>query len=632
MKSNLIAPTPTRSYSRRIWWIVVAILALFGAGLNLFRARIVRSLRNVPAQVDARSPHLQGAQVDYDLPQPDATFGLRLGLRFQVPPSARPGVLLQTATSATGLTLKYSGQSLSVTLPNDHGDPTGGTFGGPLAPAEWHDLALNGEFGSIVKITLDGKLVYTGPFQRPEFTANRLHLGSDLAGLRGFDGQITAPHLDIIGPRETALSDFILGRLLLAGLMVVIIVKMYRASPASPCPTALPAKGPIDYLLLVRALACGLVLFGHILLVVFPPRTLSADMGLLYRILAPCPWVGVWMFFTLSGYLMGKGFYSGRYHLDSARIAAFYRNRALRIVPLYFAAVLLVAAFKTRELFEPNRIWNLADILSFGSNGDPICPIGALWAVSTEVQFYLMVPILVFLLFAPPLRKPIMVTLLLAAIACLGLIARRGALNWLGAPAWNSMIYTPVLSNLDLFAFGLLLNPVCDCFRSRISTQGLTKFLLFVIVTIAGYSLMVRFTLPAMVNPRPSDFFAMVGFAPTITAAITGALIFIAEAMTVAGRESRRLRNATALGCRVGLFSYSIYVWHEPIILGMRHWFPTTLSEHQSFAALLVCLPTILVAAAVSYFLIEVPFERFKIARIFRASAPAGIGNDPVAN
>jgi peptidoglycan/LPS O-acetylase OafA/YrhL len=318
------------------------------------------------------------------------------------------------------------------------------------------------------------------------------------------------------------------------------------------------------------------------------------------------------MFFTLSGYLMGKGFFSGRYHLDSSRIASFYRNRALRIVPLYCVAVLLVAALETPEIFHPNRLWNLADILSFGSNGDPIHPIGALWSVSTEVQFYLLVPLLVLLFFARPLRRLHLVIPLLAAIALLGMIARRLVLQSFGAQVWGSLIYSPVLGNLDIFAFGMILNPVCECFRGRISLSGVGKLVLFSMVGLAGYFLMINFTLRAMVRPEPADFFGMIGCGPTIAAAFTGGLIFIAEATVVDGGESRLLKIITAGGCQAGLLSYSIYVWHEPIIVGIRRWFPTTLSEYRSFVALIICLPVIGVAAAASYYLIERPFERLK--------------------
>lgn len=54
----------------------------------------------------------------------------------------------------------------------------------------------------------------------------------------------------------------------------------------------------------------------------------------------------VWMFFGLSGYVIGHGFLSGRYAFDRAGVLAFYRRRAARILPLFWltSALALIAA------------------------------------------------------------------------------------------------------------------------------------------------------------------------------------------------------------------------------------------------------------------------------------------------
>ena len=49
---------------------------------------------------------------------------------------------------------------------------------------------------------------------------------------------------------------------------------------------------------------------------------------------------GVWMFFVLSGYLMGKAFASNRYPVTWQGVLAFLQNRAVRIVPLYYLTVI----------------------------------------------------------------------------------------------------------------------------------------------------------------------------------------------------------------------------------------------------------------------------------------------------
>jgi hypothetical protein len=87
-----------------------------------------------------------------------------------------------------------------------------------------------------------------------------------------------------------------------------------------------------DPLMGLRALACFMVLMGHFFMVTFP---FAGDVHRIVRIVLEAPpWCGVWIFFTLSGYLMGKGFAKGRYTLDETGTRLFLRNRLLRIGPI----------------------------------------------------------------------------------------------------------------------------------------------------------------------------------------------------------------------------------------------------------------------------------------------------------
>jgi hypothetical protein len=72
-----------------------------------------------------------------------------------------------------------------------------------------------------------------------------------------------------------------------------------------------------DPLMGLRAMACLIVLMGHFFFIFFP-FTSSEASTLSQMSLVGSPWAGVWLFFALSGYLMGKGFVRGRYRLDEA--------------------------------------------------------------------------------------------------------------------------------------------------------------------------------------------------------------------------------------------------------------------------------------------------------------------------
>jgi peptidoglycan/LPS O-acetylase OafA/YrhL len=100
----------------------------------------------------------------------------------------------------------------------------------------------------------------------------------------------------------------------------------------------------LDYLMVMRLFACGLVVLVHSWLLV--PQAIRDDdvrsRSFLTLFGFSAKWllrgngqIGVCMFFTLSGYLMGKAFYSRRYLLDAKGISAFLWNRYVRITPLY---------------------------------------------------------------------------------------------------------------------------------------------------------------------------------------------------------------------------------------------------------------------------------------------------------
>ena len=139
------------------------------------------------------------------------------------------------------------------------------------------------------------------------------------------------------------------------------------------------------------------MLIGHGTLVVFLPSNIDTIVRTLnpYRLLTASPWVGVWIFFVLSGYLMGKGFFGGRYALDRKGIFQFYGNRILRIAPIYWSAILIVAAIQARGVFQPDNLPGFVSSLLFFQSIDlPFVVIGALWSVQTEMGFYLAAPYL----------------------------------------------------------------------------------------------------------------------------------------------------------------------------------------------------------------------------------------------
>lgn len=103
---------------------------------------------------------------------------------------------------------------------------------------------------------------------------------------------------------------------------------------------------------------------------------------------------GVSLFFVLSGYLLWRPFVSGRPNLRS-----YLLSRAGRILPAYWLAVVVLVALRGGDLLR------YAVMLDGSTNGSSV-PLGVLWTLQAEVQFYLVLPLLG--LAGRPLLVPVM--------------------------------------------------------------------------------------------------------------------------------------------------------------------------------------------------------------------------------
>lgn len=140
---------------------------------------------------------------------------------------------------------------------------------------------------------------------------------------------------------------------------------------------------PIDSLLKLRAAAAILVVFWHC-------GGYDTE-NVILRMLGLSGRCCVWLFFILSGYVMGYGFFSGKHKSDIQGISVFYRKRFFRVYPL-FALILIISYLMF--LFK-------GEVVSFGDLFRQIFPYqlnhkfslnGVFWTLGVELQFYLIVP------------------------------------------------------------------------------------------------------------------------------------------------------------------------------------------------------------------------------------------------
>jgi peptidoglycan/LPS O-acetylase OafA/YrhL len=125
------------------------------------------------------------------------------------------------------------------------------------------------------------------------------------------------------------------------------------------------------------------------------------------------------MFFVMSGFLITHLLIREQFRTGKIDIKAFYVRRILRIWPLYYFTLVMVALLfhETPQFQRPDSVLRYLtflvnfDALKYSSLGD--LTVGVLWSLSVEEQFYLVWPVLLWLF--PLTRQWVGPTLVLVA-------------------------------------------------------------------------------------------------------------------------------------------------------------------------------------------------------------------------
>jgi peptidoglycan/LPS O-acetylase OafA/YrhL len=178
------------------------------------------------------------------------------------------------------------------------------------------------------------------------------------------------------------------------------------------------AERRVDGLNTLRAIAILLVFMYHYMVFVSREPTFgwASTIG----------WVGVDLFFVLSGYLIANQIFSGIVKGQQLSLKAFYIRRALRTLPNYYVVLALYFLFPVvMGGREPPALWRF---LTFTQNYQlpPGTAFSHAWSLCIEEQFYLLLPLLVVL--AARFGRSIKLAWALLAIAIAAGIATRSVL------------------------------------------------------------------------------------------------------------------------------------------------------------------------------------------------------------
>lgn len=118
-------------------------------------------------------------------------------------------------------------------------------------------------------------------------------------------------------------------------------------------------------------------------------------------------WVGVDVFFALSGFLITTLLFEERERNGRISLSAFYKRRARRLLPALFLLLAFVTIAQTRFGVFPSSwpLWQqLAATLLYVNNWvmatgrSPLGPLTLTWSLAQEEQFYLFWPVLLCVL------------------------------------------------------------------------------------------------------------------------------------------------------------------------------------------------------------------------------------------
>ena len=386
----------------------------------------------------------------------------------------------------------------------------------------------------------------------------------------------------------------------------------------------------------VRALAALGVLVTHVALKVgFTPRAATGHYVARLD-------VGIAIFFALSGFLLYRPFVARR--LDGRprpETRGYLRNRFLRIYPAYWLALtVLGVVLDTRGRDEIQGLWDFVVYYGLLQSYSAHTALGGLqqaWTLTNEVAFYLVLPLWaagaawMARRLAP--HRAFAVELVVLAAAAAGALGFRYWVHTVDNSDVTLGVIDPRVhwlpANFHLFVPGMALAVALEWSRRRERPLGVLDWprrhplacwagaavCFWLVSTQLGLGFEVGASAPGTSMVKEL-LYAAVGFLVVLPVAVAGATL---------PRSLRWLGSRPMVA--LGTLSYGIYLWHEGVLDIYRHILDLPIFTGSLPAALAATLAGSLVAATISYVLVERPALSLKDRRrrIFATWRPVGL-------
>lgn len=381
------------------------------------------------------------------------------------------------------------------------------------------------------------------------------------------------------------------------------------ASPGQAVGRPVGVRGSTTYLPEIeslRGIAIALVYLFHLSSFVgFGPRSAQGQLLSPFWAFVRGGHTGVSLFFVLSGFLLSLPFLAeaaGAKRVDRRRYGL---RRALRILPLYYAAVLVGTVMCAKEPADLlHGLPYLAFLNAIPAGVTALFPYSSTWwSLATEMQYYLVLPLLPFCLRSGVMR--------FIAIACFLIYAGAYAAylgEWL-RPGGDFMLRLSLFGRGPLFLEGIFVAWLYLHYgaqmRERLARLSWLRFGgadVLLLASIMGLAALLRWTL-------------VIGYQPVETVPyfawhlLEGALWATIVLLLLCAPLRLKTVIANPVSGRLGILSYSLYMWHVPVIV----WMPKLLRRagFHSYGRIEVAIfmtVTCLAVSQLTYTLIERPF------------------------
>nr|WP_181718641.1 acyltransferase family protein [Pedobacter sp.]QJS06221.1 acyltransferase 3 [Pedobacter sp.] len=313
-------------------------------------------------------------------------------------------------------------------------------------------------------------------------------------------------------------------------------------------------------------------------------------------------YVGVDVFFVISGYLITGGI-NQKLNSGNFSLGTFYQNRIKRIMPAYLVmvgVVIIVSAFlysfKQLKIIAGTAAMSAAFIANIrfslrqgyfeaNTKEDPLLN---LWSLGVEEQFYLFVPLILWLIwkynksfFQPTLWILFFVSLIWSQYEIYGSNIKQA-------------FFYPHLRAWEFLAGSIL---AARTNSNRHENRGSNYLLLLGLILIA---------VPVFMYTEKTEF-------PGITAipVVLGTVFVIINGGT-AGVLGRVLKSTPFTF--IGRISYSLYLWHWPVIVFWRYIRFNQITTTDTFGIIAISF----MLAILSYYFVELKFRFMVLSHYYK--------------